>query len=201
MTLRECTNHFEVEEIEAIPILPSFVMARLGGEALSVPVAPAPKARLLQCFWNVRDLVEQEGGEAVYGWQISEWSGVLYQCEHHAVWRRADGVLVDPTPSEGGETHSIFIPRGDMPFTGWQIPTRRIPISTDVKVMTFCFVSDEADRLRVSVQRAPMTEHGKIYYDIQRLPFADHAKFVACHNQREDLFPYVRQIGHEWSAP
>lgn len=176
------------------------VALKLGGAPLSVPVVPSPGARLLQCFWNVRDLVAQKGGEAVYGWQVSEWSGVLYQCEHHAVWRRPDGVLVDPTPNEEGETHSIFIPRGDMPFTGWQIPTRRIPISTDVKVMTFCFVSDEADRLRVSVQRAPMTGHGKIYYDIHRLSESDHAMFVAYRNQREDLFPYVRKVGREWSA-
>ena len=186
------------------PLLPPSVTTKLGGEVLSVPIVPAPKARPLCCFWNVRDLVAQEGGEAVYGWQVCEWAGVLYQCEHHAVWRRPDGVLVDPTPPEshrGDEDHSLFIPKAEMAFTGWQIPTRRIPISTDVRVITFCFVSDEADRLRVSVQRAPMTEHSKIYYDIQRLPPADHAKFVACHNQRQDLYPHVRKIGREWSEP
>jgi len=116
---------------------------------------------------------------------------VLYQCEHHAVWRRPDGVLVDPTPSEYEESHSIFIPRDDMPFTGWQIPTRRIPIAIDAKVAAFCHVSDEADRLRVSVQRAPMNEHGKIYYDMRRLSASDQASFIACHNQREELFPHV----------
>jgi hypothetical protein len=171
--------------------LPPEVTNALGGEAILVPVKSLPWAKPLECFWNVRQAVAEFGGEAVYGWQVLSM-GHYYQCEHHAVWKRPDGTLVDPTPNEdAGSPHAIFIEKQDMAFKGWQTPTRRVPVSGGLTVRTFCSVSDIADRLRVSVQREPRLGLGKIHYDLYRLPDADRALYWACHNKRMELHPHV----------
>lgn len=178
--------------LKTVPVTIPEVTAILGGDAALVPVEVPAWAKALQCFWNVREAVSKFGGEAVYGWQIHTLGDLYYQCEHHAVWRRPDGVLIDITPNEDeGNPYSLFIQKEDLPFEGWQVPTRRIPISEDLKVRTFCAVSDTSDRLRVSVQREPYFGLGKIYYDLYRLTDIDRATYWACEKKREELRSYV----------
>lgn len=171
----------------------------LGGSPVGVPVEADPAAKPLQCFWNVRDVVSRNGGEVVYGLQILTWPGVLYQCEHHAVWRRPDGTLVDPTPNDEGASVTLFVPRPDLPFTGWQIPTRRFPMTKDPKVARFCVASDVADKLRVSVQREPHKGSGKIYYDIKRLSEDHQRLFWEATEHRERLYPHAIDVGRKFA--
>ena len=178
--------------------IPRALRKMLGGTPVHVPVVPDPEAKPLQCFWNVRAVVSQHGGEVVYGWQILTWPGVLYQCEHHAVWRAPDGTLVDPTPSDEGSSTTLFIPRADMPFTGWQIPTRRFPMTKDPLIKKFCIASDVADKLRVSAQREPYKGSGKIHYDIHRLSEEHRDLFWTAIEHRKGLYPHAIETGQRF---
>jgi hypothetical protein len=71
-------------------------MFRCQGELMEVPLA----ARLLpseNCYWNVLCMIEDHGGELLFGWMIKHWPGLYLAAEHHAVWRCPGGQLLDVT--------------------------------------------------------------------------------------------------------
>ncbi|HEX8301936.1 hypothetical protein [Sphingomonas sp.] len=82
-------------------------------EPLYVPVDPAAHAKVAYCFDNSVIQAGAQGGEAAYGWAIWRWPGRWFEAEHHAVWRRADGSLVDVTPQLGDPPHTLFLPDPD----------------------------------------------------------------------------------------
>jgi hypothetical protein len=69
-------------------------------QAVTVPVAPAPNAQRLKCFYNVRDACAKSSGDIAFGWAIWTWPSVNIEAIHHAVWRQPSGTLVDITPPE-----------------------------------------------------------------------------------------------------
>ncbi|RYE02238.1 MAG: hypothetical protein EOP61_09075 [Sphingomonadales bacterium] len=75
-----------------------------------VPVDPQPHAKVAYCFDNSVQQAEMHGGEAAYGWAIWRWPGRWFEAEHHAVWRRPDGRLVDVTPQLGSPGRVLFLP-------------------------------------------------------------------------------------------
>ncbi len=74
-----------------------------------VPVKPDRDAILSECFHNVSQKVERDGGSMLYGWNLWEWSRVFVEAEHHAVWVK-DGELIDVTPKHNGERKILFLP-------------------------------------------------------------------------------------------
>jgi hypothetical protein len=78
-----------------------------------VPVGPAPHARVAYCFDNSVAQAAAQGGEAAYGWAIWHWPGRWFEAEHHAVWRRPDGRLLDVTPQLGDPERILFLPDPD----------------------------------------------------------------------------------------
>ena len=81
-------------------------LSRISGEvsesALVVaPIRPEHYALELCCVQNVLKKVELDGGEAAYGWtlnpRVSEHGPYVF-FQHHAVWKAADGTLLDITP-------------------------------------------------------------------------------------------------------
>lgn len=74
-----------------------------------VPVKSEKDAILSECFHNVNQKVERDGGSMLYGWNLWEWSRVFVEAEHHAVWVK-DGKLVDITPKHNGERKILFLP-------------------------------------------------------------------------------------------
>ena len=85
-------------------------------QPLYVPVEPAPGARVAYCFDNSVKRAEQLGGEAVYGWAIWHWPNVWFEAEHHAVWRRPSGELLDVTPQAGSPERILFVPDPSAPY-------------------------------------------------------------------------------------
>lgn len=81
-----------------------------------VPVEPQPDAKVAYCFDNSAAQAERHGGEAVYGWAIWRWPGRWFEAEHHAVWRRPDGSLLDVTPQAGDPPRTLFLPDPLAPY-------------------------------------------------------------------------------------
>lgn len=81
-----------------------------------VPVRPAPEAKFIHCFENSEMQAAHQGGEAVYGWAIWHWPGRWFEAEHHAVWRRPEGDLVDVTPQTGDPERVLFLPDPSAPY-------------------------------------------------------------------------------------
>lgn len=81
-----------------------------------VPVAPAGHAKVAYCFDNSVAQAAAEGGEAAYGWAIWRWPGRWFEAEHHAVWRRPDGSLLDVTPQLGDPARILFLPDPEAVF-------------------------------------------------------------------------------------
>ena len=70
---------------------------------------PSRRHSRANCYANVDGEIRKGGGEMILGWLIFEDKGLLAYAEHHAVWRREDGVLVDITPPWFGEKLVWFI--------------------------------------------------------------------------------------------
>lgn len=93
-----------------------------------VDVKPAPKAVLNDCFVNVHRFAERNGGSICYGWLILEWPGALLEAMFHAVWRAADGELLDVTPTADGECRILFLPDDTRTYAGEQVLSRQRPL-------------------------------------------------------------------------
>ncbi|MGY3236685.1 hypothetical protein ACVMAJ_003575 [Bradyrhizobium sp. USDA 4448] len=76
-------------------------------EPVYVPVVPETGAQAGWCFRNVANVVARDGGEAVYG--VCIWANDLFAtAEFHAIHRRSDVVLTDPTPKPDGDRDILF---------------------------------------------------------------------------------------------
>ena len=62
------------------------------------------------CFNNVDEMVRRRGGSPVRGWHITEWPGVFIEAEHHAIWRKWTGELLDPSPHRTPFASIAFLP-------------------------------------------------------------------------------------------
>jgi hypothetical protein len=74
-----------------------------------IPVNPPGGSEENWCERNVLAVVRKFGGEAIYGWHVSEWPGVYISGRHHVVWRSPDGQMIDATPHGMGFHHIAFI--------------------------------------------------------------------------------------------
>ncbi|UYY59941.1 hypothetical protein [Sphingomonas sp. S2-65] len=74
-----------------------------------VDVVPGEGARVAYCFDNAAAAVARSGGEVAYGWAIWRWPGRYFEAEHHGIWRRPDGTLIDVTPMLYGQTRTLFL--------------------------------------------------------------------------------------------
>lgn len=96
------------EEIDAATRAFCATIAR--AEPVYVPVHPEPWTKFIHCFENSETQAARQGGAAAYGWAIWRWPGRYFEAEHHAVWRRPDGGLVDVTPQTGEPPRILFLP-------------------------------------------------------------------------------------------
>lgn len=109
-------------------------------EPVYVDVRPGQADKRVECFFNVRRYVEGLGGAFAYGWSVRMWENVYMEAEHHAVWRRPDGALLDVTPTRGHEARTLFV-RDDrliFDFEGmWRRDNVRHALAADALVVDF----------------------------------------------------------------
>lgn len=90
-----------------------------------IPVTPLSGCAPGECFFNVRNLVNERGGSIRLGWAIWELEGIYIEAEHHAVYDPGDGTpWLDPTPSTDGDTHRLFLPDDEASYD-FNHPERR----------------------------------------------------------------------------
>lgn len=76
-------------------------------QIIFVPVKPVAGAQTGFCHRNVAECVERFGGRSVVGHAI--WKSELFLIgERHSVWEPPAGGLIDPTPTQLGETSICF---------------------------------------------------------------------------------------------
>ncbi|OJJ12956.1 hypothetical protein BKI51_02500 [Alphaproteobacteria bacterium AO1-B] len=99
-----------------------------------VDVEPTSDALPNKCVLNVRDVVNNEGGEVVLGWSISLWPDVMIQCIGHAVHKSNTGLRC-VTPDKDGCERILFLPDSSLTFDfddpQARLPTKMIPLCKD----------------------------------------------------------------------
>jgi hypothetical protein len=95
---------------------------------LMLMVDHAPDAMVSDCFHNVNKKVDREGGAILYGWDISEWVGVLVEAEYHAVWLGPDGPPKDVSPNQHARKQVLFLPDPSRIWTGEFVDNVRFPL-------------------------------------------------------------------------
>src|SRR5665811_1080581 len=72
-----------------------------GARPVYLAIRPGAGCAPNECFPNVRQKVEQEGGRIQFGWALDEWPYVFIEAIHHAVYEGPDGgPWVDITPPD-----------------------------------------------------------------------------------------------------
>lgn len=83
---------------------------------LEVEVTPLPDFPIGQCWFNCIDHSLNNEGQIVYGWLFWEINQLYYVAQHHAVWRRENGTLIDLTPNAIDAKKVLFMPDDRAPF-------------------------------------------------------------------------------------
>ena len=109
-----------------------------GGAPVLVPVNPAPRATVNDCFPTVARVVDDHGGGAEYGWVLWETlPGVMIEAEFHAIWKSDSGNRVDVTPKTFPMDQIAFLPDPTASYDGRQVDNVRRPLVNDVLVKRF----------------------------------------------------------------
>jgi len=95
---------------------------------LTVSCTPERGAEINDCFPLVATKVAEHGGELVLGWHIRE-SKILVEAIFHAIWKTADGELIDVSPKPVPEKEILFVPDANAVYKGRQVDNIRINIT------------------------------------------------------------------------
>jgi hypothetical protein len=116
-------------------------------EPMYVPVQPDPDSKPLECFVNVRDKVERDGGRIRFGWAIWEWARVMIEAEFHANWISPGGEQIDITPKPEGISRILFLPAStdiyDYNREYYRIDNIRRPLADDPLVAEYIRATEE----------------------------------------------------------
>jgi len=98
----------------------------LSSEAIYIDIAPDTNSIFGECFINVKDKVQRDGGKVIYGWRFYEFSYMI-EAELHAVWESPDGKIIDITPGkEVGDCKILFAVDSKKGYDGTRIDNFRI---------------------------------------------------------------------------
>lgn len=99
-----------------------------GSHPVFLEPQPVAGARSMECYDNVDKHVAGNKGRKQHGWLIWQCGESFLEGEFHAVWRDAEGNLVDVTPPPDREARLLFLPDDTRAFTGLRIPNVRYPL-------------------------------------------------------------------------
>ena len=94
-------------------------------EPILVPVNPDAGSAVLDCFANTACKASQDGGQVVYGWEISLLPGLYLEAQFHAVWKSPSGELISVTPGENRQTEIVFLSDHSRTYNGARVENLR----------------------------------------------------------------------------
>lgn len=77
-------------------------VAFLGHMILQARIEPTEGSTNLNCYFNARNVAAERGGSIIDVWEVAEVTGLFLHFRPHVLWRKIEGEVVDPTPSEFG---------------------------------------------------------------------------------------------------
>jgi len=112
-----------------------------------VRVQPDPDSQVQECFTNVRDKVERDGGRICFGWAIWEWPRVMIEAEFHAIWISPEDEQIDITPKPEGIRRILFLPDSARAYDynrgHYRIDNIRRPLTDDPLVLELIAVREQ----------------------------------------------------------
>lgn len=127
-----------------VPVISNDVRAlcrliHLCNEPCYVEVRPWAHALKSECFMNVRDKVNLEGGKIQYGWALWQPTGAFLTAEHHAVHEPQSGPpWVDITPHNSPAVNILFLPdEKAIYYPNVRCDNVRLPLVDDGRVREF----------------------------------------------------------------
>ncbi len=100
-----------------------------------------------ECFPNVWQMVQEQGGQQVNGWAIWQWANMLVEAEAHSVWQSPEGELIDITQHANGENEILFLRDDNMVYTGQQIGNVRLAITDSPLVAELIDLSKKTEEV------------------------------------------------------
>jgi hypothetical protein len=131
------------------------LLAKVGSkeEPITIKCVPEQGAELNDCFPLVETKVVEYGGESILGWHVRE-SRLLVEAIFHAVWKTADGELIDISPKPVPENEIIFVPDSSAVYEGKQVDNIRINITGNRLVDDLIEICEASYRLQNKGKRA-----------------------------------------------
>ncbi|MFC4255357.1 hypothetical protein GRI97_07965 [Altererythrobacter xixiisoli] len=177
------------------------------GEALEVPITPIGMPE--QCYWEVRKHVATNGGSLRTGWRLLDAMGKVVQAQHHAVWERPDGQLIDisPPPSslDAGVPVSLFIPDDRLDIGDLAYPPSFDNISVVLSMSSHLAGYTQASQRQTTVLRAGYAKAREIGIDRHEAGMMMR-HLIPCHPQmqaiaaeyyetRTAMDPFIKKLG------
>ncbi len=134
-----------------------------------VDVAPRDWCTQGECFYNVRNMVQANHGNALNGWCIWQHNNMFVEAEHHCVWESPENDLIDVTPKQDNEQAILFLPDQDADFD-WSRESRRknirVPLTNCSNLRLLLRLLESRD---LAVERCGCVETGKRSGYLQRI--------------------------------
>ncbi|MEE4210968.1 MAG: hypothetical protein V2I43_17095 [Parvularcula sp.] len=92
--------------------------------------------------------IKRAAGSIAYGWAIWNLRGVYFEAEHHGVWEKRSGELVDLTPQMNGYKKILFLPDPGAPYNPQTFRSNRMSADGDNPV-ALRFVEKSLQRNRI----------------------------------------------------
>ena len=129
---------------------------RSQGEPIVAPLAEE-LLPIENCYWNVKHLVQQQGGRALFGWMMKHWPGLYLAAEHHAVWERADGEIIDVTERQPvADVPTTFLLDANQEIdvsSAPNVPIEYLPISQDQRVEELLNLSGQMNEVTQAINQ------------------------------------------------
>ena len=114
-------------------------------EPEEVPVIIEAYAKLGNCYMNVEEKVNRDGGKVHYGWKIYQ-TKVLCEAERHAVWENEEGDLIDITPNDDDDKQILFVSDNNFVYTGQLVDNVRVNITDNPLVEDLILVCESLEK-------------------------------------------------------